>query len=350
MRDDYITGRRGYDVEVKLACLFVMHLQNIPCVTRLIHFLRGNAKMQEACGIKPGSGVPSEDAIYRFRKRLIEFGYMHELTQALVDFVKQQNPDFGTDVAVDSTDVDAWCNKFRKREDLRDPDANWGKRLDTKGNHDETYLGYKVHMMVCADTELPVAWTVTPANSSDFTQAIPVFAKAAGDHDWFSPRHGLMDRGYDDQKIHRALEEDFGCHPIIPLRDMKTIKDDLVDSQGRPYCEEGSWKWIGTDYSRKRSKWVCPGTCDKPYLCAGQSNQRTCHLNLKDDYRKHSLVPRDTKKFRDLYNKRTAVEREFSRLKDQFMLGSLRVQGIDKATLHFELAIATRLTTHLINA
>jgi hypothetical protein len=203
--------------------------------------------------------------------------------------------------------------------------------------------------MVCADTELPIAWTVTAANASDFTHAVPVFEKARDQYEWFQPEHGLMDKGYDDQKIHKSLEDDFDCHPIIPLRDMKKLKDDLVDSQGRPYCEEGCWKWIGTDYDRKRSKWVCPQTCKNSMACAGKSGRRTCYLNLKDDYRKHSLVPRDTDKFRTLYAKRVAVERQFSLLKDQYMLGSLRVQGMERVTLHFELALIARLAIHLIS-
>jgi len=90
--------------------------------------------------------------------------------------------------------------------------------------------------------------------------------------------------------------------------------------------------------------------CSNPPDCAGSKGPKTCYLNLKDNYRNHSLIPRDTDKFRKLYNKRTSIEREFSRLKDQHMLGSLRVQGIDRATLHFELAIIARLAAHLAPA
>jgi len=349
MREDYITGRKGYGVEVKLACLLVMHLQNIPCVTRLIAFLRSHREMRDACGIASISDVPSEDAIYRFRKRLIEFGYHHELVQALVSVAHHENPDMGKDVAVDSTDVDAWCNKYRKRGEHRDRDADWGKRRDAFGEYKEDYLGYRLHLMTCADTELPLAWTVTAANSHDSTQAIPVFNKAREQHEWFSPEHGLMDKGYDTVNIHASLEKDFQCHPIIPLKDMQKVGGQLLDKQGRPFCEAGAWKWMGTDYKRKRSKWACPMTCDNPAGCAGRKGPKTCYLNLKDDYRKHSLVPRDTEKFWTLYNKRGAVEREFSRLKDQYMLGSLRVQGMEKVTLHFELALITRLAVHLIS-
>jgi len=229
IKDDYITGRKGYDPQVKLACLLVMHLQNIPCVTRLVHYLRSQREMREACGITSVHNVPSEDAIYRFRNRLMQFGYASDLASSLVDAARAADPDMGTDVAVDSTDVDAWCNKRRKKDRLRDPDAAWGKRLGSTGEHDESYLGYKLHMMVCADTELPMAWTVTPANVSDSAQAVPVFEAAATQHKWFGPQHGMMDKGYDSGEIHKALEVDFHCHPVIPLRDMRKTKSGLLD-------------------------------------------------------------------------------------------------------------------------
>jgi transposase, IS5 family len=348
MEAEKATGRPGYSVGAKVACLFVMHLYNISTITRLVEFVKGHPDVRSACGIAGPAAVPSVDALYRFRNKLMARGQMLTLTSALVDAVHARNPAVAHDVALDSTDVDAWCNKHRKKDRLRDKDAAWGVRLGPSGKHDEFYLGYKVHTLVCADTETPIAWSITPGNASDNLQAVPVFSKAQAEHEWFAPEHAMMDKGYDELALHEKLETVFRCHPIIPLRDLKP--HGILDKHGKPCCEGGAWQWLGSDYRRLRSKWACPMTCDNPKDCAGLDGPKKCYLNAKEDWRKHSLIPRDTPKFIALYNKRTATEREFSRLKSEYMIGNLRVQGLRRVALHVELAIAVRLAVALVDA
>jgi hypothetical protein len=45
--------------------------------------------------------------------------------------------------------------------------------------------------------------------------------------------------------------------------------------------------------------------------------------------RLHPLIPPETKRWRDLYRGRAAVEREFGRLKHDYGLAPLRVQGLE---------------------
>jgi Transposase DDE domain len=45
------------------------------------------------------------------------------------------------------------------------------------------------------------------------------------------------------------------------------------------------------------------------------------------------LIPRESKRWRDLYRGRAAVEREFGTLKHRFGLAPLRVRGLDLAML-----------------
>jgi hypothetical protein len=53
--------------------------------------------------------------------------------------------------------------------------------------------------------------------------------------------------------------------------------------------------------------------------------------------RRHPLIPRDSKRFRDLYRNRVAVEREFGRLKSEYGLAPLRVRGLQRVALHADL-------------
>lgn len=217
----------------------------------------------------------------------------------------------------------------------------------------DDYYGYKLHLLTDANHEIPIGWTVTPANTADCTQAVPIFDEAKGEFDWFAPEHFMADKGYDDKKIHEKLEGQYDCHPIIPLRDQRTVHKDSFDEHGCPMCyQREKFIWNGSDYKRKRSNWVCPVKAGrmKPktgLLGCNCGDGQKIWVNWKDDPRRHSLVPRGTGKFEQLYNKRGSVEREYARLKGQYILDNIRVQGIEKVRLHANLSIFTRLLVAL---
>ena len=63
--------------------------------------------------------------------------------------------------------------------------------------------------------------------------------------------------------------------------------------------------------------------------------------------RLHPLIPRETPRYRKLYRGRSAVEREFGRLKHEWALAPLRVRGLDRVRLHADLTILAKLSTAL---
>ena len=62
------------------------------------------------------------------------------------------------------------------------------------------------------------------------------------------------------------------------------------------------------------------------------------------------LIPRETPRWRKLYRGRAAVEREFSRLKNDWALLPLRVRGLDRVALHADLTILAKLGCPLARA
>jgi transposase len=103
-------------------------------------------------------------------------------------------------------------------------------------------------------------------------------------------------------------------------------------------AEHGRWTFAGADFKRKATKWRCPtGECDPKSMWVKAS-------------RRHPLIPRDSKKFRDLYRGRYAVEREFGRLKHEYGLAPLRVRGIERVALHADLTMLARLSLALSRA
>ncbi len=58
-------------------------------------------------------------------------------------------------------------------------------------------------------------------------------------------------------------------------------------------------------------------------------------------------IPRSSDRWRSLYRRRSAVEREFGRLKHDYGLAFLRVRGIERVRLHADLIMLARLSSAL---
>jgi hypothetical protein len=63
----------------------------------------------------------------------------------------------------------------------------------------------------------------------------------------------------------------------------------------------------------------------------------------RDSGHRESSIPRGSAEWRSLYRRRSAVEREFGRLKHHYALAMLRVRGIERVRLHADLTMLARL-------
>jgi transposase len=71
-------------------------------------------------------------------------------------------------------------------------------------------------------------------------------------------------------------------------------------------------------------------------------------IPLRRGQRERDLrIPRGSDQWRSLYRRRSAVEREFGRLKHNYGLAFLRVRGIERVRLHADLVILSRLALAL---
>jgi hypothetical protein len=143
-----------------------------------------------------------------------------------------------------------------------------------------------------------------------------------------------LDKGYDVSPVYEALE-DRDCRSIIPLRQTPAV---VKGDDKPPTCGHGTWTFAGSDAKRAVSKWRCPtGEC-KP-----------ASRWVKAD-RLHPLIPRETPRWRKLYSRRAAVERQFGRLKNEWALLPLQVRGLDRVALHADLTILATLACALARA
>lgn len=162
------------------------------------------------------------------------------------------------------------------------------------------YYGYKVHAAVCTATGLPAAWKIETAKTSKTSIAPQLLAMVQRRT---VVRYAVMGRGYDTEAMHPA-REDRGIRPVISLRQTTAVK------QGEHLprtCAHGEWTFAGADAICGASKWRCP---------AGECAVKSAWVKAD---RLHPLVPRTTERFKALYHQRRAVEREFGRLKHEWV-------------------------------
>jgi hypothetical protein len=121
----------------------------------------------------------------------------------------------------------------------------------------------------------------------------------------------------------------------IPLRRTPEVKR---GNHGAPTCQHGTWTFAGANYKRRATQWRCP---------TGECSPKSKWVKAD---RLRPLVPRDTRRWRDLYYGRSAVEREFGRLKHEYGLSPLRVRGLARVQLHADLTMLARLSQALARA
>jgi len=328
------TGRKGYSVRSLVGACLVKSLYAIPTWSRTAALIAEHRALQDALG-----DVPSVYALYRFATKL----RAHKpLVDACLDRVtaslRAELPEYGIDVAIDASDLPAYANGQRflskngpERERYSDPDASWGHRSAVSTRKGGGFYGFKIHAAVCAQTDLPVAWRVETARAHESSLADDLLQRV---RERVKPETATLDKGYDVQPVYDACER-AECLPIIPLRKTPAVKK---GQHKPPTCEHGEWRFAGADYARKRTKWRCP-TGD----CAPFSKW------IKAS-RLHPLVPRESKRWGELYRGRGSVERAFGRLKNEYGLKPLRVRGLERVALHADLCILATLAAALARA
>lgn len=287
-------GRPGYEPQKLWRSFVAYYYLGLASVSDLLRILHDNPYIAEACGFDQSGCIPSQPTFSRFwtklskpRFALLVKNVLRKLTRKLHGSL----PDFGSSVAIDSTDIKAWSNGRKKgkkkkgrirRQKARvgmvsDPDAGWCVKTNTEGNKKYVW-GYKVHILADTQYELPLAVDVTAGNVSDFKKATPLLQQARFTYGAFHPRYVVCDAGYSSDYIRKAIKKQYHAEPIID-----------------------------------------PNPAHKRAVAKTEK----------------------TPEWKEIYNRRTAVERLNGRLKAHRKLNSVRVRGLFKLRVHTFLSVIT---------
>nr|WP_252393585.1 transposase [Hydrogenibacillus sp. N12] len=153
-----------------------------PSIESLRRELSRNGQLRSICGLR---AVPSAAAYIRFFRRLMTHGsWIESMFDELVKALSQELPEFGRRLVMDRKAIASWASRPSKEKEAdgrRDLDAEYGTKTYRRGREDGTiwekgvrWFGYKLHLVVDAKHELPVAYTGTKGSRSDVREACPI--------------------------------------------------------------------------------------------------------------------------------------------------------------------------------
>ncbi|MBI4295038.1 MAG: transposase [Chloroflexi bacterium] len=336
-------GPKGHSVQALWHCVVVKYWLGLGSTDALIRELRNNPYLAGACGV--AGAIPHKATFSRFFAKLSELpfcGLVQEVSRELVRQHHAALPGFGDRVAMDSTTIKAWSNGGQSPK--ADPDAGWAVKKNTHGKNEFTY-GYKLHLLVDSEYELPIAATITPGNANDAPQAKHLLASAREHLPGFAPRWLTADKGYDGAEMFRMVSEDYGAIPVIDVRQFKKQRET------RP-CEAVPFSTpSGIRYRCHRQPYSpeCPRFPKCPLLpifADGELNEVPPPEPRYNE--RYCRVPYGSPEWKAVFRTRGAVERTFSRLKGQRALNRVTVRRLPKLTVHCYLSLLAMQVGHLV--
>jgi transposase len=283
LRDHYHKkgpGRNPINPTAMLKAQLLKHLLRIPSDRRLALRLKNDRRTARACGFK--KHTPSHGLFTHFRHRLGHDTY-NRVFKDLLGGLLEAGAVKAEVIAVDSTHVDAHSQRAPdNRTGKSDPEARVGR--GKRG----FILGYRVHTACCAESEMPLAFTVAPCNENDKVYFKPLLERVHSLGIRF--RTVLADAQYSSAKV-RAAAEEFGAEPVIPVRRDSKVRDALR---------------VGRDF-----------------------------------------VTRGARRLVELFKGRWSVERLFGRAKEWLLLGCLKLRGLEQVAIHACLCFTAMLVVAL---
>jgi IS5 family transposase len=279
-------GPKGHSVKVLWHCLIAKHILGLSSTDALIRELHNNPLIAKACGIDNPDAIPHKSTFSRFIFRLSRYktaALLKDVSRSLVRDCYTNLPGFGERVAIDSTTLKAWSNGGKKRKS--DREAGWSVKKNSHGK-DEYVYGWKFHLTVDCEYELPISANISPGNTHDVTRATKLLREARKATGKFVPAYLMADKGYSSDDLMKKIRKQYKAIPII---DIPSSHKKLKNKMGK-FMETPEWK--------------------------------------------------------ALYRQRTTVERAFSRLKGQRSLNRITTRGIRKVTVHCYLALIAMQTCY----
>jgi transposase len=371
-------GRNDYPIRCLWNSILAGIVYQHPSIESLRRELLRNGQLRFMCGFL--DEVPPSWVYSRFLKKLLKHHeYIDDIFKTLVEELRKNLPGFGNVLAIDGkavqTHAKAQKNKKAYRPDgRRDIDADFGVKTyrgiredGTPWEKTKSWFGYKIHLIIDASYELPVAFHVTKASKAEVPRAHKLLEEMAQSQPEIlkACKVFLGDKGYDDGKLITLLWDKHQIKPVIDIRNMwkdgeKTRllgehKNVTYDCRGNIFChcpetgKEYNMAYGGFEKDRETLKYRCPAkhygiTCKGKNQCPVTGSIR---VPLAENRRLFTPLARSSYSWKTHYKKRTAVERVNSRLDVSFGFENHFIRGLNKMKVRCDLAFCVMLAMAL---
>lgn len=365
-------GRDDYPVRAMWNSILAGIVFQHETIEKLRRELARNGQLREMCGFF--NKVPPAWVYTRFLKKILKHTEeVDKIFEKLAKQIRELLPDFGKHLVVDSKAIPSFArrkNGNQTTDGRRDTDANYGKKEYRRQNKDGSlwekivkWFGYKLHLVVDATYELPVAYKVTKASASDtrgghalleqMEEKQPEILRIA--ETWTG------DKGYDDTKLIEKCWDQYQIKPVIDIRNMWKDGEETHLLNGKTnvtynykghvycYCPETNTRREmangGFEKDRNTLKKLCPAR-QYGIICQGQAVcpvAQGLRIPLSEDRRIFTPIDRASYKWEKRYKKRTSVERVNSRLDVSFGFELHTIRGMNKMKIRCGLALCVML-------
>jgi len=369
-------GRNDYPVRAIWNSILAGIVYQHSSVESLRRELMRNAQLRQLCGFDLFKGikaVPSSNAYTNFLKLLVkDSDLIDAMFYDLVEKLSELLPGFGKTLAIDSKAISSRSRKESKRKNIDyrgEADADKGvktykgKRKDgSMWESVKSWFGFKLHLIVDANYDMPIDYTVTKASASDITVGREMVAEIASNRPEVLEKAEFLlgDKGYDDTKFITTLWNKYNIKPVIDIREIWKVDGARLvhgqrnvshDYKGTVYCHcPVEWKkrpmaYGGFEKDRNSLKYRCPA---KHYGFECKGMDRCCisdniRIDIASNPRIFTPLARSSYKWKDVYKKRSSVERLNSRLDESFCFEKHFIRGIRKMKLRCGLALIVML-------
>lgn len=357
-------GRNDYSNETMVKLMIVKKLCQFDTVEKLRRELLRNPTLRRMCGLKDEDYsfgkkklVPNAGVFTLFYKRLVN--HQKELDQIfsqLRDNMYDLIEGFGKHLAGDGKYLDSYAKNDHHKDSCDDRcenDATYSiKEYHSKGKDGkthikkETHYGFREHVIVDAQTELPIYYKITPANVDEKKVMTEILGEMKDDHIELA-EYIMLDRGYDSKNMLETIREK-GIKPIVDNRIMrKGDKTQQYKDTAIYYTESGEFYYLDYGNNEAESEKTNEETGLPKYFrimrYEGYDKHRkslrysykgkTYRIKVADDRRIFNEVARNSKKFKRLYNERTSVERYNGRIDRDYAMEKHSIRGLSKMEL-----------------
>ena len=334
-------GRKPFSRQSLLRALILKNLKGVSTLSELKNTLNDNPSAAHRCGFDISKPLPTVERFSSFL-RDTDKKDLQKIRNDLVHELINLNIISGKYLSIDSCAILAKVKENNLKTNVKDrfnktrvckgdPDVKLGVMVTfSKSIKEISYFwGYRDHVVIDAQAELPI-WNITkPANVQDSVMFIPIFDLLQKEFH-FTISAVLADGIYDTSGILKYVINTLKSKPRITQnpRNTKDQPERKISKNGNPICDAGlemlyNSTFYDKEQNRWRRKWVCPLHHSKKHqyqfiVCPAfhpkYFNQKGCYAYIRVDKDIRTKIDYGSESYKKDFNLRTGSERVFSRL------------------------------------